>query len=57
LKVFILPKKTPVKHGGLNFYDLKYQSSSGNNKFRTTAKTAVGATADVANVFQIPGKY
>jgi hypothetical protein len=46
-----------VKHGGLNFYNLNYQSSSGNNKFRTTAKTAVGATADVANVFQIPGKY
>ena len=32
-------------------------SSSGRIWFNTIAKNAVGATADVANVFQTPGRY
>ena len=34
-----------------------FQSSCGKAKFITTANNAVGATADVASVFQMPGKY
>ena len=34
-----------------------YYSSSGKIKFNTTATRAVGATADVARTFTIPGRY
>ena len=52
-------KKNPrARHGGFMLGNtLCRYSSSGKTKFKTTANSAVGATAEVASVFQIPGRY
>ena len=55
----IIKKKNPrARHGGFMLGNtLCRYSSCGKTKFKTTANSAVGATAEVASVFQIPGRY